>query len=80
MPEMPWLESLAVFQSCHLEQVPTAHRMIGVGDHEIRAALRDMDPTSSMAKSLTEVLCLREEIGRMAVRDRPRYPRIQAAS
>ena len=22
MPEMPWLESLAVFQSCHLEQVP----------------------------------------------------------
>lgn len=67
-----YLKNLKVFQSIRIEEVPTGHRMLGVTDDTIRHSLADMDPTSAMAAALTEVLCLRQEIGNMIEREKKR--------
>ncbi len=67
--DLPCFRNLAVFQSVHIEKVPTSMRLIGLIDEAIRACVSDADPNSALAKALMEVLCLREEIRRIAARE-----------
>ena len=70
MPQdLPYLRNLEVFQNINVWAVPTSHRMIGVTSECIQKSIADLDPRSAMALALTEVLCLRENIRQMVMRD-----------
>jgi hypothetical protein len=78
--KLPYLQGLGVFQAIRLELVKPDQRMIGVTDEVIQAGLADADPTSAIALALTEVLCLRETIGRMIAKEMKAVPSRSPAS